>query len=57
MQDRLTALLNPLVEVTVQVLVPLPPWVTLRLDGLQEMLKSGVAEAAGVTVTQLLTRL
>ena len=28
----------------------------MRLDGLQETEKSGVTEAAGVTVTQLLAR-
>src|SRR5688572_9071083 len=47
-QLKLTAELKPLVELTVHVLALLvPPWVTVRLDGLQEMLKSGVADATG----------
>src|SRR5262245_30615022 len=54
--DRLTALLKPFCEVTVQVLVALPPWAAVRLDGLQASVKSGVTEAAGVTVRQVLAR-
>src|SRR5262245_14634066 len=53
-QARVTALLKPLSEVTVQVVVLLPPWATETLDGLQATEKSGVAVALGVTVTQLL---
>src|SRR5687768_7495800 len=56
-QPRVTALLKPLVEVTVQVVLLLEPWVTVTLDGLQLIEKSGVADATGVTVAQLLTRL
>jgi hypothetical protein len=56
-QERLTALANPLDEVTVHVVLELPGRVMETADGLQAMLKSGVAEAAGVTVAQLLTRL
>src|SRR5262245_30199576 len=56
-QESATALLKPFVDVTVQVLEPLPPWATDRLDGLHETEKSGVGEpAVGVTVTQLLAR-
>ena len=55
-QARLTALLKPFCDVTVQVLVALPPWAAVRLDGLQAMVKSGVTEAAGVTVRQVLAR-
>src|SRR5687767_14341318 len=47
LQDRLTALANPPLEVTVHVLLAPPPWVTVRLDGLQETAKLGV----GVAVT------
>jgi hypothetical protein len=55
--DSVTALEKPLIEVTVQVEVVLLPWVTVRLDGLHAMLKSGVGvPAVGVTVTQLLAR-
>src|SRR6185436_14813251 len=54
--DRVTALLKPFTEVTVQVLVALPPWAADRLDGLQETVKSGVTEAVGSTVSQLLAR-
>jgi hypothetical protein len=56
-QERLTALEKPPVEVTVHVELVLLPWVTVRLDGLQEMLKSGVGvSAVGTTWTQLLAR-
>ena len=56
-QERATALLKPFVDDTVQVLPPLPPWATDRLDGLHETEKSGVGvPAVGVTVTQLLAR-
>ena len=40
--ERATAELNPLSEVTVHVLVPLPPCVTVTGDGAQLMVKSGV---------------
>ena len=53
MQLRSTAELKPLVEVTVHVLALLvPPWVTVRLDGLQETQKFGVGVA--VTVSEML---
>ena len=56
-QVRPTALLKPPVEVTVQVLPPLPPCATVKAAGLHETLKSGVAgPAAGVTWAQLLAR-
>ena len=35
--------MKPLSEVTLQTLVPLPPWATLNDDGLQLTLKSGAA--------------
>jgi hypothetical protein len=55
LHERLTALLKPFVDVMVQVLVVFDPWATVRPDGLQEIEKSGVVEAAGVTCSQLLT--
>ena len=42
-QDRVTALANALIDCTVQMLVPLPPWGTSRLDGLQVRPKSATA--------------
>ncbi len=42
-----TALLNPSVEATVVVLVPLPPWGIVKDDGLTLTLKSGVEVAGG----------
>jgi hypothetical protein len=56
-QERLTALLKPPDEVTVQVVPALWPCCTLTLDGLHETAKSGVTVVVGVTVAQLLTRL
>src|SRR5579859_372370 len=40
--DRLTLLLKPLTALTVMVLVPLAPWLIVRLDGEDDKLKSGV---------------
>jgi hypothetical protein len=52
LQDSVTALLKPLSEVTVQLLVPLPPCARLNEDGLELTLKSGVPIVADlVTVT------
>src|SRR6185503_14382719 len=45
-QARLTALEKPLSDPTVQVLVALPPWVAVRLAGLQARVKS--ATGAGL---------
>jgi hypothetical protein len=51
--DIATADEKPPVEVTVQVVVALAPWVTVTLDGLQATEKSGVgAPATGVTEAQ-----
>ena len=55
-QERPTALAKPLVEVTVQVLLALLPWVTVRLEGLQATLKSGLVGAVGVALTHVLAR-
>ena len=44
---NVTELLNPPVEVTVVVLVPLPPCGIVRDDGLRLTLKSGLETAAG----------
>jgi hypothetical protein len=43
---RVTLPLNPFTSVTVMVLVPLLPWVTVRLLGESESVKLGVAEPA-----------
>jgi hypothetical protein len=43
---RVTLPLNPFTSVTVTVLVPLLPWVTVRLLGESESVKLGVAEPA-----------
>jgi hypothetical protein len=51
-QDRVTGLEKPPLEVTVQVLVPLLPCWMVRLAGLHDRLKSGLA--LGVPVAQLL---
>jgi hypothetical protein len=48
---RLTALLNPFCGVTVIVLVPLFPWVTVTLLGDAERLKFGWAAALTVRLT------
>jgi hypothetical protein len=53
-QERLTAAANPFSEVTVQLLVPLPPCAMLRLEGAQLRLKSGVVGRLGVAVAQTL---
>ena len=42
MHANVTGLLNPPVEVTVVVLVPLPPWGIVKDDGLRLTLKSGL---------------
>ena len=55
-QERVTALAKPLMELTVQVVPPLLPCWMVRLDGVHERLKSGVAPAVGVALTQLLAR-
>ena len=55
-QASVTALAKPLVELTVQVLVPLAPVLMVKLDGAHETAKSGVTEAAGVTFKHELTR-
>ena len=46
---RATLLLNPLIEVTVTVEVPVPPWVSVNDVGLRDIEKSGAA--AGLTVS------
>ena len=43
---RVTLPVNPFTSVTVMVLVPLPPWVIVRLLGESESVKLGVAEPA-----------
>ena len=55
-QERLTALLKPLARSRCRCSSPLPPCWIVRLDGLQETVKSGGGgPGAGVTVAQLLT--
>src|ERR1700733_2834753 len=41
---------NPFTSCTVMVLVPLPPWVTVRLLGESESVKLGVADPARVLI-------
>jgi hypothetical protein len=59
--DRLTALAKPFDDVTVQVLLPLAPCCTLKLDGLHARLKFGgggavtVSETLAVRVVEPLT--
>jgi hypothetical protein len=52
-QPTATALSYPPVEFTVQVVVVLPPWMTVRLEGVQATVK---LPAVGVARAQLLVR-
>ena len=49
--DRLTLLAKPLTGVTVTVLVPLLPWMTVTLPGDADRLKLGTAAAFTVRLT------
>jgi len=51
--ERLTLPVNPPDGVTVMVLFPLVPWVTVRLVGEAESEKSGVAAAFTVRLTDV----
>jgi hypothetical protein len=48
---RVTLPLNPFTSVTVMVLVPLPPWVIVRLLGESDRVKLGVEEPANRLMT------
>ena len=49
--DKLTPLLKPLIGLTVTVLVPLLPWMTVTLPGDADRLKSGTGAAFIVRLT------
>src|SRR5262249_51645228 len=51
--DRVTALVKPFCEATVQGVVALPPWLADRLVGAHDTVKSGVVDAAGTTERQV----
>src|SRR5271163_3777770 len=50
---RVTLPVNPPTSVTVIVLVPVPPWVMVRLLGESESVKLGVADPAKVLIRPL----